>query len=299
MRQITKENKYDSRIGGGRIYSIWAIGYDVCITEEDGKQYFYRLRKYDHDVVDSIDPLKITDAVDIHWEELNDNVRKKHFERIYPNGTEADRNLFIYGEEKGGRINEENEWAEAHLVYDRETTLRIAMELGQFENVEFVRSNSRWTGTGYKDYIYVIDGRWQVTVSANNYNTGTFYNSYSIEDYSKIVAQRKAFGRRMKRLSRQANVPWNIAVIAGHIESDKEAISILNLVKKARGTADKDLQWELSCGIGRRTAALETILGENWRKLDCSGQNRTTTLANYLLGEDVQQFKDLSKTPRR
>ncbi len=57
------------------------------------------------------------------------------------------------------------------------------------------------------------------------------------------------------------------------------------MLKSARGTADEDMQWELSCGIGRRTAAIEALLGDTWRKLNCSGQRQTTILANYLLGE--------------
>ena len=53
-------------------------------------------------------------------------------------------------------------WAEAHKVYSREITLRLAKELGYFTEVKFLRSVSRWVGTGYKDYIYVIDGKWNL-----------------------------------------------------------------------------------------------------------------------------------------
>lgn len=56
----------------------------------------------------------------------------------------------------------DTKWAENHNVYSREITLRLIEELGYFEKVEFLRSVSRWVGTGYKDYIYVIDGKWQV-----------------------------------------------------------------------------------------------------------------------------------------
>ena len=179
----------------------------------------------------------------------------------------------------------DTKWAENHNVYSREITLRLIVELGYFEKVEFLRSVSRWVGTGYKDYIYVIDGKWQVTVSANNYSGGDFYDSYQIEDYTKIVARQKAFGRRVARLAKAAGVPWNIAVFVGHIENDEEAVSILKQVKSVRGTADESMQWELSCGIGRRTSAIEALLGETWRKLNCSGQKQTTILADYLLGE--------------
>lgn len=285
MTTITKGNYYDSRIGN-HSYSMWTTGYDVCI-EDGGNKYFYQLRNYDRDRVTTIAPVEMEDASEIAWDELNVNIRKAHFHTINPNGTESEMNLFIYGEEEGAKINAENEWAETHIVYSREITLRLAEELGHFEKVEFLRSVSRWVGTGYKNDLYVIDDKWQVTVSANNYDSwsGSFYASYTIEDYTKIVAQQKAFGRRVARLAKKAGVPWNIGVFVGHIEEDEEAVSILKQVKSARGTADEYMQWELSCGIGRRTAAIEALLGDTWRKLNCSGQRQTTILADYLLGE--------------
>ena len=284
ITRITKGNPYDSRIGN-HSYSMWTTGYDVCIEDKEGNKYFYQLRNYDRDIVKQIPQIKLEDEIESSWDELNVNIRKTHFHTINPNGSEKDMNLFVYGKIEGEKINAENEWAETHTVYSREITLRLAEELGHFEKVKFLRSVSRWVGTGYKNYLYVIDDKWQVTVSANNYSGGDFYDSYQIEDYTKIVAQQKAFGRRVARLARKAGVPWNIGVFVGHIEEDDEAVSILKQIKSARGTADEDLQWELSCGIGRRTAAIKQLLGETWEKLSCSGQIQTSTLADFLLGE--------------
>ena len=95
----------------------------------------------------------------------------------------------------------------------------------------------------------------------------------------------KAYGRRVARLAKATGVPWNVAVFAGNIADDAEAIEVLKAVKAAKGTANESLQWELSCGIGRRVAAIEMMLGDTWHKLSCSGQKQTTTLADYLLGE--------------
>lgn len=70
----------------------------------------------------------------------------------------------------------------------------------------------------------------------------------------------------------------------GHIAEDDEAVEILLQVKTTREKVDDCLQWELSCGIGRRVAAIEALLGKDtWNKLNCSGQNKTRILANYLL----------------
>lgn len=280
---ITRGNNYDSRVGN-HSYSMWTTGYDVCI-EDEGTKYYYRLRNYDHDDVSSIEPIEIADAIEIAWDELNVSIRKAHFNNIKPNGTESEMNLFVYGEIEGAKINAENGWAKTHTVYSREITLRLAEELGYFDKVEFLRSESRWAGTGYKNYLYVIDGKWQVTVSANTYCEGRFYDTYKIADYGKIVAQQKAFGRRVARLAKKAGVPWNIGVFVGQIAEDNEAVALLKQVKAARGTADANQQYELSCGIGRRTAAIEALLGDNWSKLNCSGQRQTSILAGYLLGE--------------
>lgn len=286
INSITKGNYFDSRIGGNQSYSMWTEGYDVRIQEDDRREFFYQLRNYDRDVVTAIDPVELHDAHEVSWDELNVNVRKAHFHNLYPEGTESEMNLFVYGEEKGGEINAENEWAEAHKVYSRDITLRLAKELGHFEKVEFLRSVSRWVGTGYKNYIYVVDGKWQVTVSANNYSDGNFYDSYHVEEYAPIVASQKAFGRRVGRLAKAAGVPWNVAVFVGNIADDTEAIAILNAVKASRARVFSDTAYELSCGIGRRVAAIQFVLGDElWGKLSCRGQQQTKTLANYLVGE--------------
>ncbi len=283
--KIFKGNYFDSRIGT-HSYSMWTTGYDVCIEDEE-KKYFYQLRNFDCDCVTTIAPVEIKNATEVAWDELNVNIRKAHFHAIKPNGTESEMNLFIYGKEEGAKINAENEWAEAHIVYSRGITLSLVRELGHFKEVKFLRSMSRWVGTGYVDYIYVIDNKWQVTVSANSiYYDGSFHNTYTVQDYSKVVAQEKAFGRRVARLAKRAGVPWNVGVFVGHIVDDDEAISILKQIKSVRGTADLDLQHELlRCGIGRRTAAIEYLLGDTWKKLNCKGQNQTTILADYLSGE--------------
>lgn len=263
---------------------MWTTGYDVCIEDEENK-YFYQLRNYDCDRVIAIGAVEFDNPKLISWDDLNVSIRKTHFYTVHPNGTEPEMNLFVYGEVEGSKINAENEWAETHLVYSRDITLRLANELGHFEKVKFLRSVSLCVGTGYKNYLYVIDGKWQVTVTTNIYSSGNFYDSYQIEDYAKIVAQQKFFGRRVARLAKKADVPWNIGVFVGYIKEDDEAVSILKHIKSARGTSDEDIRYELSCGIARRTSAIEALLGDTWKKLDCSGQRQTTILANYLLGE--------------
>ena len=96
-RTIRRGNFYDSR-NGGHSYSMWTSGYDVCITEEDGKEYFYQIRNYDHNVVTMIAAVEIVDAQEISWEEVSEDIRKEHFLTLNPNGSEAEMNIFVFGE---------------------------------------------------------------------------------------------------------------------------------------------------------------------------------------------------------
>lgn len=283
-RTITIGNFVERKCGISGYYTE-IIGYDIRIREDE-KLYFYQLRSYANDWVTIIEPVEIEGAIRSEWEELNENVKKGHFYNINPNGTEIEMNLFVYGEAKGSKINEKNAWADDHLVHSRAVTLRLAIDLGRFSKVEFMRSVLPSSGTGHINYIYLIDNKWQVTVDGNLYNKTGGHNGYTIEDYTKIVAKQKAFGRRVARLAKIVDVPWNIATFVGHIESDEEAIVILKQIKAAKGTADENICRELSRGIERRTGAIELLLGETWEKLNCVGQRQTRDLANYLLSKD-------------
>ncbi len=284
---IRRGNHYDSRIGD-HSYTLWTDGDDYEIRLSDGRVFGFQTRSYEHTSVSQLDvPVEfIGETRELTWEKLNTAVKTALFSVLFPEGTEEERNQFVLGEDEGAEKNRINAWSEAHLVHTRAVTLRLREELGEFKSVRFIKSYSRWAGTGYRNYVYVIDEKWQVTVVGNCYSGEEFYDSYQVEDYTKIVASQKAYGRRVARLAKIAGVPWHIAVFAGNIADDGEAIEVLKVVKAAKGTADENLQWELSCGIGRRCAAIGALLGEAWQKPPCSGQRQTTTLANYLLGSE-------------
>ena len=175
---------------------------------------------------------------------------------------------------------------QATIVYSEEITLALRKKLGEFKNVKFLNVYSRQPGTSYRNYVYLIDGKWQVTVITNCYSQFSgFYDDYEVEDYSLIVENKKAFGQRVARLAKAAGVPWNIAVMAGNISDDTEAIELLKRVKGAKAFVSEEYRTELGCGINRRSLALEKLLGDDWRKLTCKGQKQTTTLAEYLAAE--------------
>ena len=172
-------------------------------------------------------------------------------------------------------------------VYSDEITERLRAEIGDFKEVANLGTRARQVGTDYKDYLYVLDGKWLVTVGANHFDhQDGLYDSLTIQNYQEVQMQRRLFGRRAAYLSKQARVPWNVGAMVAHLTDDAEAIHTLEAIRAKRGTPDEAQAWELSCGIGRRTRAMQEILGEEiWSKLDCNGQKRTMILADYLLGE--------------
>lgn len=284
MKKITKGNEYDSRLGGRR-YAMWTTGYDVCIEEEGGKKYFYRLRCYEYATVERISPVELENPEELEWMRLHEAIRLHHFYDINPSGTEQEMNLCVYGEEEGEKINARNEWAETHRIYSRDITLDVLDELGQFEKVKFLKSES-----GRDIYAYLIDDKWLVSVITRNITVGgEYYDTYRVSDYEAIKDRRREFGRRVARLAKKADVPWEVGVFAGNIADEDEAVEVLKRVKYAKEHYANytEIRYELSCGIGRRTAAIEYVLGEElWHKLDCSGQNQTSTLAWYLSSEE-------------
>ena len=112
--------------------------------------------------------------------------------------------------------------------------------------------------------------------------------SYQVEDYSSSVAKNKASRQRIKNLCKQAHLPCEIGVLVGHIDSDKEALKLLNKIKSSRKLVTKSDHEELLSGSMRRMRnALKTILGNTtWNKLGLKSGSRKkiVTLASYLAG---------------
>ena len=101
------------------------------------------------------------------------------------------------------------------------------------------------------------------------------------------LQEKKSFGKRVSLLAKRAGVPWEVAVFAGQVADDNEAVNILKAIKLAKNNITEDLSYELSYGINRRVDALSKVLGTTWEKLNCKGQRQTSTLASYLCKEPV------------
>ncbi len=286
IKKITIGNDYDSRIGN-HSYAMWTSGYDIRIEELNGNIVYFRVRDYDMTTVERIDPpAEMKNERQVYWKDLSINIKESYFDYLYPEGAEEERNIFVYGDEKGRAINERNKWADSHMVWNRETTLYLARKLGRFSDVKFLKTITSPAGRGYNDYLFLIDNHWQVKVFGDSAPKGQCYLT-EIKDYCQIQNQKKEFGRRASKRAKKADVPWKIAVFAGNIASDEEAVEILKKIKATVPVSDEALIWELTkCGIGRRTAAIKNVLGEDvWTQLKCNGQKQTRTLALYLVYE--------------
>ncbi len=279
-------NHYDSRNGNHNNMPL-TDGDDIEVVLADNRRFGFRTRCNEHTIVTRIDtPIKFVGKIkNITWEQLNKAVKTELFHELFPKGSEKELNIFVFGTIQGEEKNRIITWANSHMVHTREITIRLRDELGEFITVKQLKSYSHCAETGDWNYVYLIDGKWQVTVTTNNYSGGGFHDSYRIEDYKKILAKKKAFGRRIKWISKKAGVPWNIGVFVGHIKNEGEAIFLLKKIRFAKESVDESLRWKLAGDITDRTIAFETLLGNAWKKIKCSGYRQTKILADYLLGD--------------
>ena len=262
---------------------IDTVGYDVKIVF-GGNEYYYRLRKAYRERITVIKPVTMRCETETTWEKLNIRIRQFLFYDLKPNGTEEDKNLFVYGEKKGTEINEENKWADSHKVYDRKTTIRLGNELGHFEKVEFKSSVKRVNPRKARVLNYLIDEDQYVTITVEE-NSESEKITYKIRDYSDVLKEKKYIGRKARRIAKKAEVPWKIGLLAAYIPDEKYAIEILKKVKGAIETATLDQEWDLTGGGNPRIKALEEILGKDvFEQLKCESESQARILAYYLLG---------------
>ena len=275
-----------SKLGGHKNPHITTRD-DYEIVLKDDRRFGFRVQQSKQTRVNKIDvPVKFNGkAKEISWKDLDDLVKVALFNEIFPYGTKEEQNLFVYGPVLGAEKNHINNWVKTHKVYNREITLKLREELGEFSEVRVIKPSGREAKEDLQTFVYMIDESWMVTVYKNPLAHGEVYESYKIEDFTKFIASQKAFDRRIARLAKAANVPWEIAEFARNIDSDDEAIKVLKAVKAVRGTLSTELRKALSEKTENRVSTIKLLLGNTWWRLSCKGQQQIKTLANYLLGK--------------
>ena len=94
----------------------------------------------------------------------------------------------------------------------------------------------------------------------------------------------KKWGHRVSRLAKMTAVPWEVAALVGDIESDAEAIGILEHIKSSRkNVTDIHRANFVLNDQSLRDAALEEILGtEIFSKLSGKKSKKMICLVKYL-----------------
>lgn len=257
-----------------------SVGCDYRITEEDGTEYFYRYRfENGENKISVLEPIEIIPGSEIEWGEMNIPIREEHFKHVFPDGVDEETKiLFIYGEEEGNRILDKM-WAESHIIQTKETTLKLIEKLGRFKTFRRLRT-TLLSNTSRLD-VYLLDEKFQVTIYTSGNNI-----SYTIEDYSSAVADRKNYVRRIRSLSSKTNIPFEVASLVGHIEEEKEALNLLNKIKDSkRFVTEKRKEELLSGNLHIMNRCLTTILGDKtFKTLRIQSRKKSVTLASYLAG---------------
>ena len=83
-------------------------------------------------------------------------------------------------------------WLENHRLYNTAVTLKVAKQIGYFDNVEFLRYIPNYSQAGAKDYLYLIDDKWQVTVSSKCYGYSEYFDNCIIEELVDVEAIKNA-----------------------------------------------------------------------------------------------------------
>lgn len=165
------------------------------------------------------------------------------------------------------------------------------MELiGRWDKIVSSRSVSRQYGTGCRNLFYRLqcgEKQYEAEIHTGCYSQGEIYDClYTVNEIDLIAekAERRAFYFKVRELADAAQVPWNIAKLVSDKEDKEAAIEALIA---AREIAESDLDYrtehELECGIGRRKAAMASLLGEHFNMFEVKGQKRSQELASYLL----------------
>lgn len=159
---------------------------------------------------------------------------------------------------------------------------------GKEYTVEYIESQSRWAGTGYRNLIYRVVGTDDaVEEQLNVYcqEDGGFYTHiYYLKGF---FSKRKAFGRKCKGFAGYYALPVEFVMAIGPDALQANMIALANVLRYAKVQChDESIRWELSCGIGRRKKAIAYVLGNdlyNAFGIESMGQKNSSRVADFLL----------------
>ena len=183
-------------------------------------------------------------------------------------------------------------WLEANKVGgSRLKAEMLYNEIGCWDSIECTRSRSDWPGTGYKTTFYrAMVGECCYEVSYQVTGPDSFRFSCDKVDLKAEEAERKAYGRKVSALAKKSGVPWKIVALLKNIDAAEDvnlaALNEAKAIHEAEAFNEKE-RHELSCGINRRKAAIARLLEGHEAVFGYEGQVRSSRLAGYLAGYEI------------
>ena len=214
-------------------------GFDIRITEADGKDYYYHFLKLEggNSVIHSINPFSIKGKCETVWDELPFEVKEAHYKNIYPNEdlNDYDKRCFLYGKEQADKIiaaekeREKRKFTLIHKVVYKDDLCSIIVaqviydEIGPWESFETIYTNGTSRGK------FCVD---------NKIITVEHFKIVSVEDKSDYEVKRKEWGQRIRRIANEAGTSFEMATVIGKITDDLEARVVLKEVVEELKSAE-------------------------------------------------------------
>ncbi|MDR0398011.1 MAG: hypothetical protein LBH36_02405 [Candidatus Nomurabacteria bacterium] len=146
------------------------------------------------------------------------------------------------------------------------------LELPRDTELEFVERQSRQPGTAYSRNVYRIVGTDDAVVVRHDTDTAKILAGY--------FQARKDYGAACSKAARNCGLPFEVVLAVGPDNAEEFA----QVAKSLRGKVSQGEVYELSCGIGRRKAALGRLLPESRLKVEilAMGQKNSTRVAEFV-----------------
>lgn len=167
------------------------------------------------------------------------------------------------------------------IIYTDSVTKKVSKKIGEeIITVKKMGEYSRVPKTGYKNYFFLVNGTFYVTVEANVKTPLGYSDKVTVEMYSDVKKREEEFGQKMNYRAESAGVPWNIAKLTASIEDDAEAV--LELIKlKTLATSIDSSTTDLLKNVYSRNKCISELL--SGYRLTCKSQAARDNVASFLL----------------
>ena len=213
-------------------------GFDVRITETDGKDYYYHFLEFEggNSVIYSNSPFNLKGEMESLWDELPLEVKEAHYKNVYPHDDldDYEKKCFLYGKEKADEIiaaekereRQKDAFIDKVVFEDRVCGYTMARII--YDNIGPCESFKAIYERGDKGK-FCID---------NKVITIEHFKIVSIEEKSDYDEERKSWGQRISQIAKAAGTSFEMATVVGNITIDTNAIEILKIVVKNLNSDD-------------------------------------------------------------